>query len=264
MSSQDVTDPDCGPVVSPPSPGPISTRGLFGSRFVPSVVVLVLALLGGGLAWLVGETMLDYFRPSREAAAQAYNFQALGREMAKASAKNGAVAFGALGSLLGAAMGLAGGVARRSVIASLVGMLAGLILGALAGALPSFAIMPWYWNHRNDELVMTSLTVPLLIHAGLWSGAGLAAGLAFGMGSGFKGRRLVGVLLAGLAGAVVGTIVYEFLGGLLFPMARTVEPFSATPGTRLLARICVAGFIGLGVILSLPGNRPRESTTEPL
>lgn len=263
MSSQDVVFPDRGPVDPPPAPKLIPTRDAPGLPFLTSFLVVVLALLGGGVAWLAGEIMLDYFRPSREAAAQAYDFQALGREMARASAKNGAVAFGALGGLLGAALGLAGGVARRSGIASLVGIFAGLILGALAGALPAFVIMPWYWQHRNDELVMTSLTVPLLIHSGLWSGAGLAAGLAFGIGAGFKRSRLIGVVLAGLAGAVVGTIVFEFLGGLLFPMARTVEPFSATPGTRLLARICVAGFIGLGTIVSLTGNRPSVARSDP-
>ena len=101
--------------------------------------------------------------------------------------------------------------------------------------------------------------MPLLIHLGLWSAVGLAAGLAFGIGSGAsKPSRFVQTALGGLVGAMVGTVVFEVVGAGLFPMAHTPDPFSDTPGTRLLARLCVAGFVGLGVIRSLPSSSARN------
>ena len=96
---------------------------------------------------------------------------------------------------------------------------------------------------------------PLLIHLGLWSATGLVAGLAFGIGSqGFKPARLFEAALAGLVGAMVGTFVYEMVGAFLFPFDHTADPFSTTPGTRLLARVCIAGFVGLGAIRVAPDS----------
>src|SRR5262249_3452312 len=97
------------------------------------------------------------------------------------------------------------------------------------------------------------LLVPLLTHLALWSGTGLAAGLAFGIGSHMTPRsRLIGAALAGLAGAVLGTIVFDLGGAVLFPMVRTVDPFSLSAEARLMARLCLAGCVGLVAALSLP------------
>jgi hypothetical protein len=225
-----------------------------------------LALLAGLAAWQVGESMLDYFKPSQAAASQAYDFRALGREQSQANARNGLVAFGALGGLLGAALGLAGGLSRRSPARALMAALAGLVLGVAAGGLPALAVMPWHWAHRGDDPASLDLLSPLLIHLGLWSVAGLAAGLAFGIGAhDFKASRLFEAALAGLVGAMLGTFVYELAGGLLMPVARTADPFAATPGARLLARLCVAGFVGLAALRCLPtqparGGMPEKST----
>jgi hypothetical protein len=168
------------------------------------------------------------------------------------SARNGALTFGVLGGLLGVGLGVAGGLIRRSIPGALLGGFVGLILGAAAGALPAVEIMPWYWRHRNDDPSALSLLTPLLVHLGLWSAIGLAAGLAFGIGCGSKPIRLFEAALAGLTGAMLGTFVYEMAGAFLFPMAHTTDPFSATSGTRLLARLCVAGFVGLGALRSIP------------
>jgi hypothetical protein len=223
-------------------------------------MILCLAILAGVAAWLVGEPNLGRFKPSAAAAAEAYNFRALNQETARANAFNGALAFGVFGGVLGLALGLAGGLARRSPGGALVGALAGLILGTLAGALPSFAVMPYQWNHRNDDPSTTLLLQPMLIHFGLWSAIGLAAGFAFGLGLyGLKASRLIEAALAGLIGAMLGTFVFDMLGAILFPLAKTVNPFSETSGTRLLARLCVAGFVALGAIRSLP---PRAGVKE--
>jgi hypothetical protein len=96
----------------------------------------------------------------------------------------------------------------------------------------------------------------MLIHLALWSGVGLAAGLAFGIGSsGARPARLFKAALAGMIGAMLGTCIFEIVGAMLFPMDFTPRPFSATSSTRLLARLCVAGFVGLGVIRSLPATK---------
>jgi hypothetical protein len=162
---------------------------------------------------------------------------------------------------------LAGGLAGRSAGRAALAAFAGLILGTAAGALPSFIVMPWHWDHRNDDPATLDLLGPFLIHLGLWSAVGLAAGLAFGIGArGFKPARLLEAALVGLVGAIAGTFVFEMVGAIRFPFDHTADPFSDTPGTRLLARLCVAGFVGLGVIRALPTDpcgsvkgKPTES-----
>jgi hypothetical protein len=224
------------------------------------MLVFGLAILAGTCAWIVGECAFDYFKPSESAASQAYAFAALNKETEQANALNGAVAFGVLGGLLGIAMGVGGGCTARSARGAILGAVVGLVLGAAAGALPSLWIMPWQWKHRNDDPSSTAILMPLLIHFGLWSGVGLAAGLAFAVGAGgFRALRLIEAAVLGLAGAMLGTFIFEMLGATLFPLSRTVEPFSATPETRLLARLCVAGFIGLGAMLVVPSVVGRKS-----
>jgi hypothetical protein len=216
-------------------------------------------MLAGVAAWLVGESTFDYFKPSEAAAENYRDASALNREMLGVRARNGALTFGVLGGLLGLALGLAGGISRRSSHGALMGAVTGLILGTAAGALPSFGVMPWQWRHRNDDPSTTQLLMPLLVHIGLWSGVGLAAGLAFGIGSrGFTPSRLFEAALAGLVGAIVGTFVFEMMGALLFPLDHTADPFSETPSTRLLARLCVAVFVGLAAVRSFPSNPARN------
>jgi hypothetical protein len=229
------------------------------------MIVVGLALLAGASAWLVGEATFDHFRPSEAAAAQSINFRALNEEQSRANIYNGALAFGALGGLLGLALGVGGGLARRSPVAAIRGAVVGLALGAAAGALPAWAVMPYEWGHRAVDHASLDLLPPLLIHLGLWSAIGLAAGAAFGVGADdFKATRLFEAALAGLVGAMAGTFVFEVAGAILFPMARTAQPFAATPGARLLARLCVAGFVGLGTwASSRPGRRRSRSLASP-
>jgi hypothetical protein len=234
-----------------------SAAGL-GAKIWVGILVLGLAILAGVGGWFSGEKTLGYFQPSLAASSQSYDFTALNREMAQSNAGNGALAFGALGGLLGLGLGVAGGLARRSAGGALLGGVLGLFLGAAAGALPSLVVMPWQWRHRNDDPASLDLLVPMLVHLSLWSAVGLAAGLAFGVGSsGTQPSRIVKAALAGFVGAMLGTVIFEVAGAFLFPMARTADPFSVTAETRLLARLCVAGFVGLAVLGSL-ASRPAK------
>jgi hypothetical protein len=219
------------------------------------VAIPVVAVLAGAAAWYCGELTLDRFNPSDKASSQRFDFSVLNKEMAWATSLNGAAAFAVLGGLLGLSLGLVGGLGRRSAAGAILGAAVGLFLGAAAGALPSFAIMPWHWKHRGDDEYRGQLVLPTLVHLGLWCSLGLTAGLAFGLGRyGPRPSRLFVTGAAGLIGAIIGTSLFELAGALLFPLDETVNPFSATWQTRLLARLSVALFVGLAVMLSF---RPR-------
>jgi hypothetical protein len=234
-----------------------------GSAASAWILTLALGLMAGTFAWAVGEFTLDTFKPDPKVAAEPYKFDLLNKQIGKANALNGAVAFGALGALLGLALGIAGGLTGGSAGRAAAGAIVGLVLGAAAGALPSFALMPYQWSHRNDDPSSTLLMGPFLIHLGLWSGLGLAAGFAFGLGrSGLRPPRLIEAALAGLAGAMLGTFVFEMVGALLLPLAKTAYPIAETSGARLLARECVAVFVALGAIRTLPHRSESDSVAK--
>jgi hypothetical protein len=204
-----------------------------------------------------------YFMPSK--AVENYRDPtALNKEMPIVNSENAALTFGVLGGLLGLALGIAGGVCARSPDRALAGAITGFVLGAAAGALPSFVLMPWQWVHRNDDPPSTVLLTPILVHLGLWAGTGLAAGIAFaiGMGGLNKPARLFEAAIAGLAGAMLGSFVFDLVGAAAFPLDHTARPFSESVGTRFLARICVATFVGLGAIRCLPPKPKKVALPE--
>lgn len=252
-----------GTATGPAALVPVAAAGKDGARWWASVVLP--AALAGLAAWGVGELTLDRLKPSSTASADPYAFSALNDQIARINSINGATSFGALGGLLGLALGVVGGWSRRSRSHALRGGLVGLILGALAGGMPSFALMPLQWKTRSDDTSMSSLIVPLLFHLGLWVGAGLAAGLAFGVGRfGWKSPRTIEAALAGLAGALVGTFVFEVAGALLFPFDFTSQPISTSPLTRLVARLTLAVFVALGVARLLSSTEKPGPVTAPL
>jgi hypothetical protein len=285
MTSEDTSSTGGEPIIPPPPAGSRPSAAGLGARTRAWFLILALAMLAAVAAWLVGESTHSFFKPSLAASENFRDPSGLNREMPGVNSRNGALTYGAFGGLLGLALGMAGGLAGRSVGRAALAAVAGLILGVAAATLSSFLIMPLQWNHRNDDPATLDLLGPLLVHLGLWSATGLAAGLAFGIGSygsgpalrparlsdatlliteagsdksisrGFRPARLVEAALAGLVGAMLGTLVYEMAGALLFPHDHTADPFPGSPNARLLARICVAGFVGLGAIRSLPAER---------
>src|SRR5262249_42175705 len=114
-------------------------------------ITLAAALLAGLASWAISDAIHPgyqlqqeraLFRASEEAASQPRSFARLHRENSKASVKNGALAFGALGSLLGLALGFAGGLFRRAPLSAVLAGICGALLGAAAGAVASFGLMP--------------------------------------------------------------------------------------------------------------------------
>ena len=96
------------------------------------------------------------------------------------------------------------------------------------------------------------LFLSLGLHATLWGTLGAVGGLAFGIGRGRSSQKTLRLMIAGLSGAIVGTIVYDAIGGTVTPLAGTGDAISITWPTRLLARLFVA--IGAAVAIALTGR----------
>jgi len=183
-----------------------------------------------------------------------------------AAARNGALSFGLLGLCLGGALGIAGGSARRSTLAATKGGLFGAVLGLALGVGLSLGLLPFFLSQQNrysdDDLIV--LIVSLIMHALLWGLLGASAGLAFAIG--FEKPQLWGrASLAGFLGAVLGTVAFEIVGGLFFPLAATHQPISETWLTRLMARLLVTLATAGAVILALfkTGREAAACRTNP-
>ena len=228
-------------------------------------LTLAAGLLSGLVAWGLGEVCLDRIKPPRHAV----NSKGLvlnvtdRREVAVADARNAAVAYTFLGAALGAGLGMAGGLSRRSSVRSAANAtLFGLVAGAATCAGLALVLLPLYngYKARNPDEAVQDLLLPFLIHAAVWSSAGASAGVAFGMGLG--DRRIVADLaMAGLVGAVLGTVGYELTGAILFPAAQTSRFVSLTWPTRLMARLAVTIFVAAAVALA--ATRPPKASRQP-
>ena len=147
-----------------------------------------------------------------------------------------ALLMGLLGGFEGLSLGLAGGLARRSTRWAAAAAAAGVILGAGAVVGSSLCVMPYYLTNRN--LLGDSFRASLLIHGALWVPAGAIGGLALGLGLG-GWKRTARALAGGMAGAALGTMLYEVVGAAIFPLSRTHLPLSDTWGSRVTARLLV-------------------------
>jgi hypothetical protein len=179
----------------------------------------------------------------------------------EAAARNGALAFGALGLCLAGALGIAGGLARKSRLAALRGGLLGAILGLGLGAGTSLGFLPWFLSlqdrYGDDDLIV--LLISLVMHALIWGLLGGVAGLAFAVGTGEPAlwRR---ASIAGIVGGIAGAVAFELLGGLFFPIAATHQPISETWLTRLLARLLVVLAVAIALLPSLAKPRHKAAT----
>jgi hypothetical protein len=237
------------------------------SRLV--VMAIVAGLVAGVVSWLIGEAVVTAFRPPYQAqnvmgqTIMKANFE----DQSVADTKNAALAFAMLGGVLGAALGMAGGIARRSTKAGMGSSVVGLVLGAVLGAGTSFALLPFYFRalDKAQEDLSRDLTLPLLVHGGIWAACGLAGGAAFAIGLGAGRVRLLKAAFGGLIGAVLGAALYELIGATAFPVDKTTYPLATTWIARLLARLLVAILSGLlaAVVINMQGRRPTATRRMP-
>jgi hypothetical protein len=239
-----------------PPPGASLAAGLVTRRqFLVRVWALALTagLIAGFASWLIGETFHGRFKPpDGRTGVRLTPIQIQSLAMARHAAQGfeATIAFGSLGAVLGLALGLAGGCARGSARAALIAAIAGSILGGTAGAVMPSVLLPIYFRMYNPD--REDMILAILIHGGNWSVIGAAAGAAFGIGLGDRGRALR-ALLGGLLGAIAGVLVYEVVGGLAFPLDGTSDPLSATWGTRLFARLAVTILASAGAAIGALG-----------
>jgi len=177
-----------------------------------SVVILVaLALLCAGAGWGWGELTHNLFPWD-----SAYVFNRYRDEIDKqpselrngymnskvlstrkvADSKNAAIVYGALGGFLSLALGLLGTYLRAQPRHAKITATAGFLLGIAAGAIPSFALVPYYFDNFNPR---STIALPFLVHFGLWAGIGAAAGMALSIGMG-RWRDLGRGFIGGMGG----------------------------------------------------------------
>jgi hypothetical protein len=220
-------------------------------------------ILAGLAAFGIGEATYKVIRARlEEVPTPAGMVMAVGpRSQAVADVQNAALTYAVLGGCLGLFLGVAGGLVRRSGIAATAAGLLGVLLGAGPPAGVTFKTLKAFSDARVN---VPDYDIPLsmLMHGLIWGLAGGAAGLAFAVGMG-SWRRLAPGVLAGFLGAVLGTVAFELIGIVFFPLAETGEPLSTTWTSRLAARLLVALATAAGVILSLPPAVPARAGRKP-
>jgi hypothetical protein len=175
-----------------------------------------------------------------------------------AATRDASLTWAITGGLLGLALGLAGAAAaapRRALPAAL----AGAIVGAVLGAGPILVVFPVYWNYKSLHNIEDLLWLSLATHAVAWAPAGLAGGLALGLGLGGRGRA-ARAALGGLVGATLGVAAYDLIGGLVLPFDALAN--EAVPGAayaRLIATLLVAVGAAAGATWEAVGRRTRST-----
>lgn len=229
------------------------------SRRLVWISALGAGLAAGFAAWMIGEASHDRLQPKILATGGIPTIeeaQAGAGAMKKALALQAAVAFAASGSALGLALGLAGGAARRSPRPSLIGAALGTLLGGVAGAAAPLALLPVYFAYYDPD--RDDLLLALLTQGGIGAAVGAAGGASFGIGS--RRGRVVRALAGGMLGAVVGVLIYEFMGTLAFPLDQTTRPISATSATRLLNRLLLSILAAAGAVIGEGAGRKAQTS----
>lgn len=232
--TKDHPEPEGGQGIVPAKP---EAKPAFGSKAL--VVALLVALASGGVGWVVG----DAFRVAE--VVDEDEFYGGAELSVPLATRNGAVGYATLGAVLSLGLGVAASllIGRRSIPGAVVAGLSGVVLGAAAGAASSYGLFPVYFN----RMASADVTLSVLIHLGVWSALGAAAGIAFGIGTGSRpmiGRALVG----GIVGAGLGTILFD-VSGSLFPLAHTERPLSDLRGTRLAGNLLLGLCVATGIVV---------------
>jgi hypothetical protein len=249
------------------TPGPAEKPSSPGRTWL---LVLAAGLLAGLAGFGIGEAGPKLFRPSLEFSPELMQNRMripaeTDRRRTVAEDQSAALAYGALGMVLGLALGVAGGLTRRSPRASIAAGVVGLVLGGAAGAGMTRVLLPIYHatraalseaDHNND------LALALRTHGGIWLAIGAAAGLALGIGLG-GGARMARALIGGIIGAGIAAVIYDFGGGILFPVAETFRPMAIEMIPRLSAHLAVALCVAAGALLVADHLTLRRATPRP-
>ncbi len=249
------------------SPGPIKESSSPGLAWL---LVVAAGLLAGLAGFGIGEAAPRFVAPSLEFSAEIRrNGTQVPIEMERrfriSRDQTAALAYGGLGMILGLGLGLAGGLARRSPSAAIAGGIVGLVLGGAAGAGTTLAVLPSYHAARDsatDENHNDDLPLALLTHGGIWIAVGAAAGLALGIGLG-GGARMARATIGGILGAAIASMLYEFGGAIMFPLAETFRPMAKEAVPRLFAQLVVGLCVAAGALLVADHLALRRTTSQP-
>jgi uncharacterized membrane protein len=219
--------------------------------------LIAAGLVAGLLAFAIGETTIELI-PADNVPVDTMGHVSMGPSEATArvaATRNGSITFGVLGICLGGCLGIAGGLVRRSVSAAVKAGLLGAVLAMVLAVAASLPLLPVFLreipNQPDYDLILS-----MVMHGTIWGLIGAAAGLAFAVGLGER-RLMARALLAGFAGAALGAIAFDLLGGALFPLADTGLPISITWTTRLLARLLTT--VGAAILVSLTLSDTRSA-----
>ncbi len=236
--------PDSAPISISPSPRR--------ARLAP-VLALMIGLLAALAAWGVGQRVAGSIPhalklPGMPSTA---DFQRQNAAFAWAQSQTAAVVFAVLGGVLALGLGLLGGWVRASHKAAVGWGVVGLVLAPVAAAGLTMAIFPRFVDTFDPNTV--SPAIPFLTYGGYWGLVGLVVGAVFGLARGGGVRHVVHAALGGAIGGVLGGVLLQLVGGLLFPLDKTIEPFAMegiTKATgswsRLTGRLLTALPIALG------------------
>lgn len=262
-------DPNPNDVVAPVPDPPSATTDASASALAPvarrtsSHPYLWLWAMAGGLiaglaSWSGGEATYGHFRPAivyppnwRQMSPYERTDYLSSEVRAKtppAETKNAATTFGLLGAALGVSLGLVGGLARRSPRSGLVALPIGVVAGVAAGGAMAALMVPIFYRLLDPE--SASLLVPILTLCAMLGALGAAGGLALGVGLGERGA-IARASLGGLAGGVVGALVFEVVLAMQFPLMRILDPIAVERTPRLLMHLTGAVLIAVCAALGV-------------
>ena len=180
------------------------------------------------------------------------------RQITLAKVASGTAVFAATGGILGLALGFAGGLSRRSIGVAASAGAVGLLVGAVGEAGVNRLALPVIYARLDPQA--SELMLPLFAHEAIWTMAGIAGGLAFGLGAG--GRRLwPRAALGGFLGAVLAVVVVEFAGALVFPSHRTHLPIAGSAEARALGHLLVALGTAVGAVMACEEPKGKRVST---
>ena len=231
------------------------------SRRLMLPAALVAGVLAAGLSWAAGEAAVGRFDVETLADPEAGPLGGLvDKDIIRGGqVREAAFIYGVQGALLGLLLGLAGGLAGRSARRGAIGGVAGMLIGGAMAASASMGLFMAYLKGVDPN--SGDLIRPMLTHGAVWSLVGAAGGLGFGLGLGEGRASIVRATLAGLIGAVLGAVLYEVGGAILFPMAKTNDPIAESGPARLLAQAATCVLAALAVGLTVEPSKPTSSTT---